>query len=139
MFWRKGQETNLSGARASANIWNNGYPSGGNHWSDYTGIDIYSGPYQNETGSDGKGDAPYSIDVNNVDHYPLMSPRIVVSPGDVNRDGKVDMKDVAVAATAFGSYAGRPRWNSLADQNEDGKIDLWDIALVAKNFGKTYP
>jgi len=56
------------------NVWDDGYPSGGNYWSDYTGIDLYSGPYQNETGSDGMGDTPYAIDANNTDHYPLMSP-----------------------------------------------------------------
>jgi Ca2+-binding EF-hand superfamily protein len=68
-----------------------------------------------------------------------MNPWIAAPPGDINRDGKVDMKDVAIAAKAFGSCAGDPRWNPVADQNEDGKIDLKDIALVAKNFGKTYP
>jgi len=56
------------------NVWDDGYPSGGNYWSDYTGADLYSGPYQNETGSDGIGDVPYFIDENNVDHYPLMNP-----------------------------------------------------------------
>jgi parallel beta-helix repeat protein len=56
------------------NIWDDGYPSGGNYWSDYAGVDLYSGPYQNETGSDGIGDTPYNIDANNVDHYPLMNP-----------------------------------------------------------------
>jgi parallel beta-helix repeat protein len=56
------------------NKWDNGYPSGGNYWSDYTGVDLYSGPYQNETGSDGIGDTPYVIDANNIDHYPLMKP-----------------------------------------------------------------
>jgi parallel beta-helix repeat protein len=54
------------------NIWDDGYPSGGNYWSDYTGIDLYSGPFQNETGSDGIGDTPYFINTNNQDHYPLM-------------------------------------------------------------------
>jgi len=54
------------------NIWDHGYPSGGNYWSDYTGLDLYSGPYQNETGSDGIGDIPYTIDANNTDRYPLM-------------------------------------------------------------------
>jgi parallel beta-helix repeat protein len=58
----------------SFNTWDDGYPSGGNYWSDYTGVDFYSGPYQNETGSDGIGDTPYVIDENNVDHYPLMNP-----------------------------------------------------------------
>lgn len=51
-----------------------GYPSGGNHWSDYTGVDLYSGPYQNETGSDGFGDTPYVID-EKQDNYPLIQPR----------------------------------------------------------------
>jgi parallel beta-helix repeat protein len=56
------------------NSWDDGYPSGGNYWSDYTSIDDYSGPYQNETGSDGIGDTPYIVNSNNVDHYPLMNP-----------------------------------------------------------------
>ncbi|MEM3458527.1 MAG: NosD domain-containing protein [Candidatus Bathyarchaeia archaeon] len=55
-------------------VWDDGYPSGGNYWSDYAGVDFYSGPYQNETGSDGIGDTPYIIDANNVDNYPLMGP-----------------------------------------------------------------
>jgi parallel beta-helix repeat protein len=54
------------------NIWDDGYPSGGNYWSDYNGTDLYSGPHQNITGSDGIGDHPYIIDENNQDNYPLM-------------------------------------------------------------------
>jgi len=56
------------------NTWDDGYPSGGNHWSDYTGMDELSGPYQNETGSDGIGDTPHIIDAKNRDRYPLMNP-----------------------------------------------------------------
>jgi parallel beta-helix repeat protein len=52
--------------------WDEGYPSGGNYWSDYDGTDLYCGPYQNIIGSDGIGDAPYIIDSNNRDNYPLM-------------------------------------------------------------------
>jgi parallel beta-helix repeat protein len=67
---------------SSANIWDDGYPSGGNYWSDYTGVDQCWGPNQNQTGSDGIGDTSRSIDPSNVDHYPLMnpwpSPRITV-------------------------------------------------------------
>ena len=61
------------GTAGSANIWDDGYPSGGNHWSNYNGTDFYSGPYQNETGSDGIGDTPYVMDANNLDNYPLMN------------------------------------------------------------------
>ena len=58
----------------SNNVWDDGYPSGGNYWSDYNGTDLYSGPYQNETSNDGIGDVAYTIDANNTDRYPLMAP-----------------------------------------------------------------
>jgi parallel beta-helix repeat protein len=49
----------------SINAWDDGYPSGGNFWSDYALLD---------TNKDGTGDTPYNIDVNNQDNYPLMKP-----------------------------------------------------------------
>ncbi|UCB61031.1 MAG: right-handed parallel beta-helix repeat-containing protein [Candidatus Bathyarchaeota archaeon] len=52
--------------------WDDGYPSGGNYWSDYTDEDLFSGPYQNETGSDGIWDHPFVIDENNQDNYPMV-------------------------------------------------------------------
>ena len=58
----------------SINIWDDGYPSGGNYWSNYTGVDVYSGPNQDEAGSDGIGDTPHEIDANNQDRYPLIVP-----------------------------------------------------------------
>jgi parallel beta-helix repeat protein len=61
----------------SANVWDDGYPSGGNYWSDYAGVDEKSGPNQDEPESDGIGDTPYVIDGNNRDHYPLMASWLV--------------------------------------------------------------
>jgi parallel beta-helix repeat protein len=241
------------GSVGSANVWDDGYPYGGNYWSDYTGLNLYSGPSQNESGSDGIGDSPNVIDVGNVDHYPLMaswtirpvtatvymdpdalnlrsrmqwiasyielgegydvnnvnvstimlnntvpaelSPTAlgdydndtildlmvefnrtrvaeyllsegimtgnvtltitgqlsdgtllegsvvirVRMPGDVNMDGKVDVKDLLIPSKAFGASSGTLRWNSIADENEDGKINIIDLFIVARNFGKTYP
>jgi parallel beta-helix repeat protein len=57
----------------SSNAWDCGYLLGGNYWSNYKGTDVYSGSYQNETGSDGIGDTPYAIDANNTDKYPLVN------------------------------------------------------------------
>jgi parallel beta-helix repeat protein len=121
-----------------SNAWDDGYPSGGNYWSDYVGSDSFGGLFQNETGSDGIGDTPYIICVGNQDRYPLMNPYVSLF-GDVNCDGKVDMKDVGIVAQAFGSFRNGSRWNPLSDMDKNGIIDLRDIGLVAKNFGKHYP
>mgnify|MGYP001047579381 CR=1 FL=1 len=67
------------------NIWDDSHPSGGNFWSDYAGVDLYSGLYQNETGSDGIGDTQFSIYWDNKDRYPLMGPFIVLDAGTWNR------------------------------------------------------
>jgi parallel beta-helix repeat protein len=76
----------------SNDTWDDGYPSGGNYWSDYSGVDQKSGPYQNVTGSDGIGDTPYVIDANNTDRYPLMKPwlsgslSVAISPPSATMD-----------------------------------------------------
>ena len=68
------------------NIWDDGYPSGGNYWSDYTGVDNYSGVNQDELGSDGIGDTPYVFDYHQ-DNYPLMRPwNIVQATFDIDPD-----------------------------------------------------
>jgi parallel beta-helix repeat protein len=57
----------------SNNTWDDGYPSGGNYWSDY--IDRY--PNATEIDASGIGDTAYVIDANNTDRYPLMTKYIV--------------------------------------------------------------
>jgi len=54
--------------------WDDGYPSGGNHWSRHNGTDRNSGIFQNETGYDGVGDTYYHISQTEKDRYPLMHP-----------------------------------------------------------------
>jgi nitrous oxidase accessory protein len=64
------------------NFWDNGYPSGGNYWSDYIGADNFKGPNQDQPGSDGIGDIPYNIMgiPDTKDHYPLMNPWVPPTP-----------------------------------------------------------
>lgn len=59
--------------------------------------------------------------------------------GDVNGDGKVDMRDIGVIARAFGSNLNNPRYNPSADIDGDHRIDMRDMAKVARNFGKIDP
>ncbi|RLF36314.1 MAG: hypothetical protein DRN08_01565 [Thermoplasmata archaeon] len=59
------------------NTWNNSYvnpPSCGNYWDDYKGNDLFHGPGQNLSGSDGVGDTPYTISSGIQDMYPRMQP-----------------------------------------------------------------
>ena len=118
------------------NIWDNGYPSGGNYWSDYVGADLCSGLNQNETGSDGIGDTPYVIDGSNWDRYPLIKPFAQVA-GDINEDRIVDIFDCTMIAFAFNSKPGDPNWNPTADVNIDLLVDIFDLVVVALHFGET--
>jgi len=54
----------------STNVWDDGYPSGGNYWSDYE----KRYPSAKELYGSGIWDTPYVIDENNQDNYPLMEP-----------------------------------------------------------------
>ncbi len=60
---------------SSTSVWDNGYPSGGNYWSDY------ALRYSNATELDGSGiwDTPYVVYENtqDQDNYPLMNPRVL--------------------------------------------------------------
>jgi len=47
------------------NNWDNGYPSGGNFWGDYQGVDA---------DNDGIGDTAYEISEKVIDSYPLIKP-----------------------------------------------------------------
>ena len=55
------------------NKWDDGYPTGGNFWSDYHGVDYMRGPSQNIPESDGIGDTGYPAQAP-FDNYPLMYP-----------------------------------------------------------------
>jgi hypothetical protein len=55
--------------------------------------------------------------------------------GDVNGDGKVDMRDVGEVARLFHAPPTDPLWNPKCDFNGDGKVDMKDVGLVASRIG----
>jgi len=89
--------------RPSTNRWDNGYPSGGNFWSDYSRPDQSSGPGQNQPGPDGIGDHPYSFYIAARDNYPLMAQYASKNPPTAFFTVSLRDGDVATAFTVDAS------------------------------------
>src|SRR5438552_8167596 len=121
--------------------WNESYPTGGNFWSDYTGIDNCSGPNQDVCPDpDGIGDTPYTIDANNSDRYPLIhlpgndtvppsvsivaptegsvfhaSPITVSGTASDSGGSGLQMVEVRVNGGAWAIASGRSSWHTSVD------------------------
>lgn len=95
------QAKDLSGPQ---NAWHNGYPSGGNYWSDYAGVDDKNGPNQDLSGSDGIGDTPYIIDSDSQDPYPRMT-EVPPFPLDIGQDITVAEGDSFVLTASAGGLS----------------------------------
>jgi len=54
------------------------------------------------------------------------------NPGDINRNGVVDLEDLTIIGNNFGLS---PPLNGRADANSDGICNIYDLVLVAKNWG----
>ena len=52
--------------------------------------------------------------------------------GDVNDDGKIDGKDIALVTKVFNSSPEKPSWNPKCDLNSDQRIDGIDLVIVIK-------
>jgi parallel beta-helix repeat protein len=123
---------------SSVGIWDEGYPSGGNYWADNPNrTDSFRGPNQDQPGSDGICDTPYSINLDNQDRYPLMNAYAFALATDLNKDGKVNIVDITLIAQAFSSSPGDARWNPICDLDHNDVVNIVDITMVAKDFGKT--
>jgi parallel beta-helix repeat protein len=118
----------------STDIWDYGYPLGGNYWSTHNPVD---------ENKDKIGDAPYIMNDNNTDGYPLVYPFECYAPGylcspDLNRDGQVNIIDVSGVARAFGCRPGDPNWNPIVDMDLNEVINIVDISKVAREFGREW-
>jgi parallel beta-helix repeat protein len=141
----------------SSNTWDNGYPSGGNYWSDYKGKDEKSGPNQDQPGSDGIGDTDYSVGFG-ADGNPLMNkwwehdiliqnvtatPKTVVggSTVDINvtvkNNGKIspaESKTFTVTAKYNSSIIGTQSVPNLAQGATQNVIFNWVTTVAPGNY-----
>ena len=108
---------------ASNSMWDDGYPSGGNYWSDWTTPDTMGGPNQDQPGADGVVDNPYAIDGgSNQDHYPFTTP-----------DGWLGMTlepNIWTSPSSFDIVAttGEKAYDDLTIGNSGTEDMNWDIA-----------
>lgn len=68
----------------------------------------------------------------------------IAMAGDINADGKVDVKDVYAVAKAYGTSLEGPNppgrtYHPNCDINDDGKVDVKDYYVVCKHYGETDP
>ena len=114
-------------------IWN----TTGFDYGNYT-ISAYAWPVPGETDTTDNNFTGGSVVVSMVGDLTGGSTNV----WDFVPDGKVDGKDIAVAAKCFGSAPGAQPpeiWNPNCDVNDDGKVDGKDIAIVARHFGEKDP
>lgn len=108
----------------SVSVWNNGYPSGGNYWSDHVC-----------TGNPSDGSQPYVLDGNNTDHYPFQVPNGWAIPVAVNVDEIADTNYAATGREALASHLGHLRWKFKTYVNKNSVMDFLDFSQIARNFG----
>jgi len=60
--------------------------------------------------------------------------------GDLNDDRTVNIQDIVLASTKYGSTVGEPNWNPRADVAPPyGKIDILDIVTIVAHYGEKAP
>ena len=130
------QQVNLI-ALGDANVWDDGYPAGGNYWNDYTDTDAFKGAQQNNAGSDGVWDHPYVMAIHVEDQYPLTRP-FGGPDGDVDGDRDVDIFDIVAMAEGYGVTCPAPAYDRRCDADLDGDVDLFDVVAAAANYGESW-
>ncbi len=114
------------------NSWDNGYPIGGNFWSDYNGTDV---------NNDSIGDIPYNISggAGAQDRYPFMRQNGWLSAGalrgDINRNGRLDTGDATLILRSIVGLSIPSQYQPIlpiGDMNCNGRIDTGDATLVLR-------
>jgi parallel beta-helix repeat protein len=125
----------------SDNYWDNGYPLGGNYWSDYMGNDSFKGPDQDIIGGDGIGDSPYPNiqgGAGAYDKYPLFAPYKPLENYTIVKQGWnlisvpliQEEQNITRVLGSINSWYNTVQWYDSYNSN-----DSWKHHKVGKQFG----
>lgn len=121
-------------SRGAENSWDNGCPSGGNFWSDYSGIDAVD-CRTGLAGSDGFGDAPYTIDADSSDGHPLMVPWL---GNRTNSPPSVFLQNPTAGLDLTGGSILGISWSMIDDSSL--QLSVWiNLSLNGGADGYPYP
>jgi parallel beta-helix repeat protein len=135
------------------NTWDNGYPSGGNYWSEYTDIDNNKGPDQDILGSDGIWDHRYIINENNTDRYPFVNlyddtPPTIGIPSRTPSGDVLPDQEVTIAVNVTDNLTGVKNvtlyytiddgfnWNST-EMLKNPITGFYEATIQGQEYGKT--
>jgi parallel beta-helix repeat protein len=110
------------------NIWDNGYPSGGNYWSNFD--QTSEGAYDDD--GDGIADSACSISCgDNQDRYPFMNPHHTpLIPGDANKDWLINTGDVIYLINYLFRDGPAPDPLAAGDCDGDGVVGTGDVVYL---------
>ncbi len=139
-----------------AGEWDNGYPDGGNYYSDWSGPDEHCGPGQDMHGSDGITDEPrvlgsiggYEV----LDNYPWLepngwlvaAPRVTLVKPTGGEAWKVGTEEEIVWTTTKGygninniyiqfSNDSGETWTNIVNETDDTGGFMWSLPEVSTN------
>ena len=55
---------------------------------------------------------------------------------DINLDGRVEIRDIVLVTSAYGTSKGQAGYNPLADINGDEQIDIYDVVFITAAYGE---
>jgi hypothetical protein len=71
----------------------------------------------------------------NTDDNSLLNGTIIIRiMGDANGDGEVNMTDLNLVASAYGTTINSDDWNPQTDFNGDGIVNALDLMLMGRNY-----
>jgi hypothetical protein len=63
----------------------------------------------------------------------------VVMPGDGDADGDIDIYDIVMITSIYGSKKGQPNYNPNLDWYDDAVINIYDVVVATSNYGQQDP